>query len=225
MSRDYNLRSKYIKEFGEIEKGYELHHKIPIHMGGSNNISNLTILSKECHADAHLKLYEQYGNFRDLCAYYMIGYNFSEAHRVSASEGGKIGGKKTYEQKKGIFRCDEERKVWASMGGKKSQQTLKEKGVSAYYDDNLRFDICSKGGKNGGFQIKSIMREGYTEEDAISEHKKRQSNRGKKGGSANKGFVWINDGIKSMKYTKKQQINEPLDVYLINNPQIKKGRI
>jgi hypothetical protein len=42
-----------------------LHHKIPRHMGGTNDISNLVELTIEEHAEAHRKLYEEYGRLQD----------------------------------------------------------------------------------------------------------------------------------------------------------------
>lgn len=41
------------------------HHIIPKHMGGSNDPSNLVELTIEEHAEAHRKLYEQYGKPQD----------------------------------------------------------------------------------------------------------------------------------------------------------------
>lgn len=52
-----------------------------------------------------------------------------------------------------------------------------------------------------------------------------QALRGKVGGAGNKGYMWINDGIKSFKYTKKDQYHISLDEYLSKNPNIKKGRL
>ena len=223
MERNRRLRDLYEDVNGKIPKGYELHHKIPIHAGGTDNENNLICLDKECHAQTHLELYKKYNNFRDLCAYYMIGYNFTKAHEISSSEGGKIGGKVTYEKGVGIFRDDNERVKWASMGGSASQETLKREHKSAFYDPKLRHDISSKGGKNGRFSKEYLKRQGIENPDEFL--RMEQSNRGKKGGRGNKGFVWINDGMKSHKYTKKQQEIKSLEDYIKDNPQYKRGRI
>ena len=45
------------------------HHIIPKHMGGSNDPSNLILLTVEQHAEAHKKLYEEHGLKSDLCAW------------------------------------------------------------------------------------------------------------------------------------------------------------
>lgn len=42
-----------------------LHHILPKHMGGSNDPSNLVELTVEEHAEAHRKLYEEYGRLQD----------------------------------------------------------------------------------------------------------------------------------------------------------------
>jgi len=45
------------------------HHIVPRHMGGSDDPSNLIELTVEEHAEAHRKLWEQYGNIKDYCAW------------------------------------------------------------------------------------------------------------------------------------------------------------
>jgi 5-methylcytosine-specific restriction endonuclease McrA len=42
-----------------------LHHIIPKHCGGTDNPENLVELTIEEHAEAHQKLYEQYGRIQD----------------------------------------------------------------------------------------------------------------------------------------------------------------
>lgn len=209
MKRDWKARERYIRENGEIPEDYEVHHKLPLRFGGTNDMENLIAVSKEEHKQLHLELYEKYGDFRDLCAYHMIGYNFTEAHRISASEGGKIGGKIVKERGIGIFRCEEERKKWASMAGKiGGKKQYEEKiGIHAQTKEE-RLKFASMGGKVGGFTNPDIQRE-----------------LGKRGGVKNKGFVWINDGKNSYKYTKKMQHDLPLDQYLKENPKYFKGRI
>jgi hypothetical protein len=45
------------------------HHIIPKHMGGTDEPSNLVLLTVEDHAEAHRKLFEQYGKKQDELAW------------------------------------------------------------------------------------------------------------------------------------------------------------
>lgn len=49
--------------------GTHIHHIIPKHMGGTNDPENLIELTVEEHAEAHRKLYEQYGHWQDHLAW------------------------------------------------------------------------------------------------------------------------------------------------------------
>lgn len=46
-----------------------LHHVIPKHIGGTDDPSNLIELTVEEHAEAHRKLYEEFGRWQDLLAW------------------------------------------------------------------------------------------------------------------------------------------------------------
>jgi hypothetical protein len=204
-----SIRKIYEKHHGPIPQDYEIHHIIPKHADGTDDISNLVALSKEDHKKAHLERYDNFGDFRDLCAYHMINYNFTEAHLISSSEGGKIGGTKVYNGKVGIFRSDKERLLWASMGGKSGSRTQIEKEIGIHTtDEDLRKKWASMGGiASGVFQ------------DPI-----RQSEFGKRGGAKNKGFKWYTDSDGNhKKYTTRQQSNENFEDF-INRTQFLRGR-
>ncbi len=51
---------------------YHKHHIIPRHMGGPDDPSNLIRLTIEEHAQAHLELFQKYGNKRDWIAHRML---------------------------------------------------------------------------------------------------------------------------------------------------------
>lgn len=204
-----SYRRKWIKKYGQIPEGKELHHIIPRHAGGTDDIDNIIAVTPEEHAELHMARYNELGDFRDLCAYHMIGYNFSEAHKISASAGGKIGGTKVFESKVGIFRSEEERKLWASMGGKVGAKVQMENGIGIHGQTPE--------------ERKAFARMGGIASPAFKDPKI-QSENGKRGGVKNKGFIWINDGTKTLKYTKKQQELQPIDEWLKDNPKFKKGR-
>jgi len=48
---------------------YHKHHIVPKHAGGSDDPSNLVFLSVEEHAEAHRKLFEEYGRWQDELAW------------------------------------------------------------------------------------------------------------------------------------------------------------
>ena len=156
-----------------------------------------------------MERYEKFGDFRDLCSYHMIGYNFSDAHEVSSSFGGKIGGALVYESGIGIFRSEEDRKKWASMGGKVGGKKQKENKIgihSASKEQNL---IWASLGGNASRQFKN---------------KEFQSEMGKRGGVKNKGFKWYTDNEgNNLKYTTTQQKNESFDTF-IQRTKFRKGR-
>src|ERR1035441_2574757 len=68
-------------------KNTHIHHKIPKHMGGSDDPSNLVELSIAEHAEAHRILYEQYGLKQDEIAWKMLSGQISsdQARRMDAS--------------------------------------------------------------------------------------------------------------------------------------------
>lgn len=138
-------------------------------------------------------------------------YNKEEKLKIS-----KKGGLKSVENN-----LKDKKGLWSKESKEKSQKTLKEKQISAYYDPLLKEMISLKGGLNGIFSKNYYEKNNLSEEERIN----KQRERGKKGGPKNKGFIWYTDGIKSFKYTKKEQENKLFDVFLFENTNFKKGRI
>ena len=71
-----------------------IHHIVPKHMGGTDDPNNLIELSVEEHAEAHKKLYEEYGNEYDRIAYEALSgiIKKEEVIQQVLSEAGKRGG-------------------------------------------------------------------------------------------------------------------------------------
>ncbi len=80
-----------------------IHHIVPKHMGGSDDPSNLIELTVEEHANAHLKLYEKYGHWQDLCAYEALSGRIGQEEILRKKQGlANKGRKRTPEQRERI---------------------------------------------------------------------------------------------------------------------------
>lgn len=127
-----------------------------------------------------------------------------------ASKAGKVGGAICKSKSVGIFRSEEDRKKWYSLGGQKGGKVQAERGLGFHKyksDPELHKSWSSKGGKTSGqFQNKEF-----------------QSNMGKRGGAKNKGFRWYNDGKSSFKYTVNEQKTQPFEEF-IEETKFIKGR-
>jgi hypothetical protein len=68
-----------------------LHHIIPKHMGGTDDVANLVELTVEEHAETHRVLYEQHGKQEDFMAWHMLKGQMGkdEALFMARSIGGK----------------------------------------------------------------------------------------------------------------------------------------
>jgi hypothetical protein len=105
---------------------YHKHHIVPKHMGGTDDPSNLVELTVEEHAEAHRKLYEQYGLWQDKVAWKglsgMIGKE--EIMREISRQNGKINGKRNAGRKHSE---ESRKKMSASHTGKMmSEESIKK---------------------------------------------------------------------------------------------------
>lgn len=117
---------------------YHIHHIVPRHMGGTDESSNLIKLTVKDHAEAHRKLWEEYGNEYDLIAWKCLsGQIDSMEATVLATKVANTGktpwnkGKKGVQSstRKGIARSEEEKKL-ISEGTKKGMlKTTKKIGA------------------------------------------------------------------------------------------------
>jgi hypothetical protein len=80
------------------------HHIIPKYMGGTDDPSNLVELTVEEHAEAHRKLYEQYGNWQDKIAYDMLSGQIGLDDAIQAARGAANRGRKRTEEQKARLR-------------------------------------------------------------------------------------------------------------------------
>lgn len=191
-----SLVKKLINQYGKEDFKYKILHKFP------NNPNDAII--KEAN---YLKFIKKRNNYLNCC------YSSGIIDLRISSKAGKVGGIIARDRKIGIFTEDTTKKSeWCSKGGLIGGKKQAKLGLGFHqYKNNpeLHKIWSSKGGLSSGqFQNKQF-----------------QSEMGKRGGPKNKGFVWINDGIKSYKYTKKEQELVSLEQFLIDNIHFKKGRI
>lgn len=200
-----NTKKIYEEHYGVvIPDEYEVHHILPVRLGGTRDIENLTVLHQEDHALAHLELYERFGDSRDLCAYYMISGRDHEAHLAACAMGGRASqvAKKERGELNGFQLFDEEkRKAVASKAGSIGGKKQKELGMGIHTDEETRREWARLGA------MAVMEKNGF--KDAA-----RQSERGKKGGVKNKGARWYNDGTTLFKYTAAQQLVESFDDFI-----------
>lgn len=62
------------------------HHIIPKHLGGSNDPSNLVELTVQDHAEAHYKLFQEYGRWQDELAWKGLSGQISTQELIRESQ-------------------------------------------------------------------------------------------------------------------------------------------
>jgi|DEB0MinimDraft_3_1074331.scaffolds.fasta_scaffold20521_4 hypothetical protein len=113
---------------------YHTHHIIPKHAGGTDDPSNLVQLTVEEHAEAHRRLYEEYGRWQDKLAWQglagMVGREeiIKEIQRENGRKVGRLSSKPTL----GTKRSEETKKKisQAHIGRKQSQETKDKRAAS-----------------------------------------------------------------------------------------------
>ena len=201
-----------IKEFGEEDFYFKILHTFTNDPEGA--------ILKEAQ---YFPLIRKKGDYLNIC--YSSGF---QDLRIN-SKAGKVGGAIAFNRKIGIFRDAEEKKIWCSIGGKVGGIVQRDNNIGIHIskdDPELFKKWCSMGGKNGNFSLVEIMRRYNCDENNAKEYLKlEQSERGKRGGIKNKGFICYNDGLRSYKYTKTQQEFVSFEDFLVENCNFYKGRL
>lgn len=197
-----------------VPDGYAVHHVLPVRLGGNHSADNLVALTIAEHADAHMQLYLEHGDVRDLCAHHMIlGWN-DEAHALACSMGGKAASiaKKARGQLNGFQEFSpERRREVAAKAGKIGGTKQRDLGIGIHVGKEQRAKWASLGGK--------VQSEANGWNDP-----KVQSENGKRGGVKNKGIKQYNDGVNIFGYTLAMQNIEPFDDFIARTNYIK-GRV
>ena len=157
-----------------------IHHIIPRHMGGSSDPLNLIELTRAEHAEAHMKLYEQFGKKEDLGAYFLLTGQTDEAAKISSSLGGTVQGKINANNGH-MVRIQKLGDVVAA--GKKGGATTISRGKGSFGNPEERLKSASKGGKTQG------------KRNAESGHLKRIAQIPSK---KNRGMIWITNGVTNL---------------------------
>ena len=155
------------------------HHILPKHMGGTDDPSNLVELTREEHAQAHLKLYEQHGKKEDLGAYYLLTGQTDEAMKICSSLGGKVQG--PINRDSGHMSKIQQMSDCSAAGKKGGAATIAS-GKGAFGDPAQRLESCRRGGRVQG------------KKNAESGHLKKISALSKR----SKGKFWITNGVSNM---------------------------
>lgn len=198
-----NTKKIYEEHHGaKVPKGYAVHHKLPLRLGGTHDVSNLAMLDREAHIQAHLGLYEKYGDVRDLCASYMLRGLPDEARKVAAAEGGRVSNARAKARGQVLgfgAQTQERRKEVASVAGSIGGAKQRDLGMGIHVDAKTRSEWAKLGA--------AAVAEQFSDPEV-------QASRGKRGGVKNKGFKWCHDGVRQVKYTAGMQADEPFDEYL-----------
>lgn len=107
------------------------HHIIPKHMGGSNDASNIVELTIKEHAEAHRKLFEQYGLWQDKCAWLTLSGQISVAEATKMAQvNHDVSFTQTEEHKEKLRQAWIRRKASGkNLGGRKPGHTPWNKGL------------------------------------------------------------------------------------------------
>ncbi len=140
---------------------YHKHHIVPLHIGGSDDPSNIINLTIEEHAEAHKKLWEEHGRWQDELAYKGLskllshdeislmvsikanqGKKFSEEHRSRISNSLK-GHQLSEETRKKISETRKQKQIpSARLGAKHTEDAKAALSIAA---KNRKKITCSCG--------------------------------------------------------------------------------
>jgi hypothetical protein len=110
----------YIKE-GLFDK----HHIVPKYKGGTDEFDNMVTISRTCHTMFHYCNWKLWGNKEDYIAYRGLASQISKEEIIK--EISSMTGKRSYENKTGLFALSvEEKKKYSSIGGKKAGKYMSQ---------------------------------------------------------------------------------------------------
>jgi hypothetical protein len=166
------------------------HHIVPKHAGGSDDLSNIKMVTLEQHAEEHRLLWEKYQLYEDFIAWKCLSGQIpkEEIARELNVMNGKRQGKKNAESgfMKKIQKMNDH-----ITSGKLGSEISKQKKTNAFYNEKLRKESSRKGGVAQG---KINAESGHLQKIA---------------GMGSKDRIWINKDSKN-KRVKLEHFNEYL---------------
>ena len=104
---------------------FDKHHIIPRYMGGTDNFENIVTVSRTCHTMFHYCNWRLWNNKQDYIAYKGLSSQITKQDIIKKTA--SIAGKKSYENKTGLFSLSiEEKKKYSSIGGKKAGKYMSQ---------------------------------------------------------------------------------------------------
>jgi hypothetical protein len=125
------------------------HHIIPKHAGGSDDLTNIKMVTLEQHAEEHKLLWEKYGRQEDFIAWRCLSGQISkedlinEVRSMNGKRQGKINADSGFMKK---IQAMHDHK----LSGKKAAEVCREKKANAFFNEDIRREICRMGGAAQG---------------------------------------------------------------------------
>ena len=109
-----------------IKEGlFDKHHIVPKYKGGTDEFDNMVTISRTCHTMFHYCNWKLWGNKEDYISYRGLASQISKEEIIK--EISSMTGKRSYENKTGLFALSvEEKKKYSSIGGKKAGKYMSQ---------------------------------------------------------------------------------------------------
>jgi hypothetical protein len=153
---------------------YHKHHIVPRHAGGTDDPSNLVLLSVEDHALAHKELWEKYGRWQDKVAWICLSNQVtsSEAIRLIISEA-NLGHTRNVGENNPMFGKTHTEEARKRIGeASKKRQTGKSKGPMSE-ERKKKISESLRGKKKSPEHVKKLSENRLGENNPNYRHGKR----------------------------------------------------
>jgi hypothetical protein len=121
------------------------HHIVPRHAGGTDDHSNIKLVTLEQHAEEHRILWEKYGIQEDFIAWRCLSGQISKEDAIN--EVRSLNGKR-----QGRVNADSGfmKKIQSmydhKLSGQAAAKLCREKKINCFFNEELRRSVCKKGG-------------------------------------------------------------------------------